>query len=84
MDYELSLSDYLYYYGKDGSYSDFYAFSDWEFLTFVGFGIEMSRAISFQWQFLPVSIVTNTDAITNYYCDDSDGMTWRFSIDASW
>lgn len=84
MDYELSLSDYLYYYGKDGSYSDFYAFSDWEFLTFVGFGIEMSRAISFQWQFLPVSIVTNTDAITNYYCDDSDGMTWRLSMDVSW
>ena len=84
MDYELSLSDYLYYYGKDGSYSDFYAFSDWEFLTFVGFGIEMSRAISFQWQFLPVSIVTYAEPVTNYYCDDSDGMTWRFSMDISW
>ena len=81
MDYDIIVDSYHH---KEGSYSDSYGVSDWEFLTFVGLGIEISRAISFQWQFLPVSIVTNTSAITNYYCDDSDGMTWRFSMDASW
>jgi len=81
MDYDIIVDSYHH---KEGSYSDSYGVSDWEFLTFVGLGIEISRAFSFQWQFLPVSIVTNTSAITNYYCDDSDGMTWRFSMDASW
>lgn len=80
-------SDDLYWgydYDIDESYDGFYALPDWEFLTYVGVGIEFSRFFSLQWQFLPVSIVTNTDTINNYYCDDSDGLTWRISMDIAW
>ena len=71
-------------YSIDKSHNDFYAASDWELLTYVGFGIELSRRVSLQWQFLPVSIVTNIDTNNNYYCDDSDGLTWRISMDFAW
>ena len=70
-----------YYYSDDESYDAFYASYEWEFLTFIGFGVELTRHFSLQWQFLPISIVTNTDRINNYYSDDSDGLTWRLSMD---
>jgi hypothetical protein len=83
-DVEWTWSSSYYDYNIDESYDGFYALPDWEFLTYVGFGIEFFRRFSLQWQFLPVSIVTNTDTITNYYCDDSDGLTWRISMDFAW
>ena len=72
------------YYEKQESYDKFYASYDWELLAFIGFGTELNRHFSLQWQFLPISIVTNTDRINNYYCDDTDGLTWRISMDIAW
>ena len=83
-DVEWTWSSLYYGYDIDKSYDGFYALPDWEFLTYVGFGIELSRRVSLQWQFLPVSIVTNIDTNNNYYCDDSDGLTWRISMDFAW
>ena len=78
-------------YSLDETYDGFYASSDWEFLTYVGFGIEFNRNFSIQWQFLPISIVTYTEPINNYKCDDYnyscddlDYITWRINMDIAW
>ena len=71
-------------YSFSESYSASYAKSDWEFLLYLGFGLELKRICSIQWQVLPISIVTYADRINNYYTDDSDGVTWRMSVDFVW
>lgn len=71
-------------YSFSESYDASYAKSDWEFLLYLGFGLELKRNCSIQWQIMPISIVTYADRINNYYTDDSDGVTWRMSVDIVW
>jgi len=88
MDYDVKWEwrDNGYYrdYPLSESYSASYAKYDWEFLLYLGFGLELKRNCSIQWQILPISIVTYADGINNYYSDDSDGVTWRISVDLVW
>lgn len=86
-----SKSSKVYYHRNiETSYDDFYLISDWEFLLYIGTGIEITRKISLQWQFAPASIVTYVDAnnftdLNNYYSDDTAGViTWRISLDYAW
>ena len=77
--------EYGYYsHYADNSYSDTYALADWEFLPYIGLGVEFNRRISLQWQVAPVSIVTYTTSVNNYYCDDENGLTWRLNLDYAW
>ncbi len=74
-----------YFYGWHydwNSYDGFYNFADWEFLLYVGYGVEIYRHISLQWQFSPLSLVTYSDELMNYDQDDLD--TWRLSLDYAW
>lgn len=74
-----------YFYGSYydwNSYDGFYNFADWEFLLYVGYGVEIYRHISLQWQFSFLSLVTYSDELMNYDQDDLD--TWRLSLDYAW
>ena len=83
--------DYDWQFGKDYSYSSRYydyddygsssgAFTenDWEFLGYLGFGIELTRHLSIQWQMLLINAVTYTNEILNYKLLAD---TWRLNLD---
>ena len=67
-----------YYHDGDTMYDDFYCLSDFEFLLYLGGGIELIRHFSLQWQFLPLSIVTHSDNLMNYE------NTFRINLDFAW
>lgn len=81
VDYHWDSYFYGWYYDWN-SYDGFYNFADWEFLLYVGCGVEIYRHISLQWQFSPLSLVTYSDELMNYDQDDLD--TWRLSLDYAW
>lgn len=60
--------------GTDGTFSE----NDWEFLGYLGFGLEVTRHLSVQWQMLLVDAVTYTDEILNYKLLTD---TWRVNLD---
>ena len=81
---EMRLGDYYDYSNRDYSYDDYgsydgaFADSDWEFLGYLGFGIEFTRHVSIQWQMLLIDAVTYSDEPINYELLVD---TWRITLD---
>ena len=74
-------------YLVDDSADGFYKSEDWEFLEYVGIGVEFNRFISLQWQFLLLSTVTYSDYryYGNYFNNtNADEITWRVILDIAW
>ena len=74
-------------YLVDDSASGFYKTEDWEFLEYVGVGIEVNRYVSLQWQYLLLSTVTYSDYTyyVNYFNNtNADEITWRVILDIAW
>ncbi len=61
----------------DGAFSA----ADWDFLEYLGFGIEFYRHVSIQWQILLLSLRTNVDEPFAYV---GGSATWRISMDFAW
>lgn len=84
VDVSVRLGDYYSYSNRDYDYDDYgsengaYADIDWEFLGYLGFGIEFTRHISIQWQMLLINAVTNISENINYKLLAD---TWRLSLD---
>ena len=81
--YSAPMTEYLVDESADG----FYKSEDWEFLEYVGIGIEFNRFISLQWQFLLLSTVTYSDYqyYGNYFNNtNADEITWRVILDIAW
>ena len=76
-DYRYSTDDY-YNFDDDGSCSGAFTEDDWEFLGYLGFGLELTRHLSVQWQMLLIDAVTYTTEILNYKLLNN---TWRISLD---
>lgn len=83
--------DYEWQFGNDYSYSSRYydyddygsngggfTEDDWEFLGYLGFGLELTRHLSIQWQMLLINAVTYTTEILNYKLLTD---TWRLNLD---
>ena len=83
-DVSMRLGDYYEYSNRDYDYDDYgsssgeFADTDWEFLGYLGFGIEFTRHISIQWQMLLINAVTNISEVINYKLLVD---TWRISLD---
>ncbi len=54
--------------------------SDWDFLGYLGFGVELTRHLSIQWQMLLFNAITYTDETVNYKLLTD---TWRASLDVA-
>ena len=67
-----------YRYDDYGSSCSAFADSDWEFLGYLGFGIEFTRHVSVQWQMLLFNALTYTDETVNYKLLTD---TWRLGLD---
>ena len=80
----MRLGDYYEYSNRDYDYDDYgtsngaFTESDWEFLGYLGFGIEFTRHVSIQWQMLLINAVTNISEPINYELLVD---TWRINID---
>ena len=75
--YQWTKIDASFYYDEWGNAA---AITDWELVSFIGAGIELSRHFSFEFQWV----------LGNFYTNDSDfdlayrlGDTWRFKIDVA-
>jgi hypothetical protein len=84
VDVNMRLGDYYSYSNRDyryddyGSYNGAFTEDDWEFLGYLGFGIEFTRHVSVQWQMLLIDAVTYSAKVLNY------GLlldTWRINLD---
>src|SRR5690554_171445 len=60
---------------KNGAYTE----DDWEFMEYIGLGLEISRHVSLQWQFAIFAARTNVDFATMAY--DTNLKTWRINAD---
>ena len=54
--------------------------SDWDFLGYLGFGVELTRHFSIQWQMLLFNVITYTDETVNYKLLTD---TWRVGLDVA-
>ena len=83
-DVSLQFGDYYSYSNRDYDYDDYGSYDgaftedDWEFLFYLGFGVEFTRHISIQWQMLLIDALTYTDETINYKLLAD---TWRLSLD---
>lgn len=59
-----------------------YSFLDWEFMEYLGLGIELNRHVAIQWQPLLYSIRTNAYKTSNPYDNGLD--TWRLGMEFTW
>ena len=85
VDISMQLGDYYSYSNRDYDYDDYgtssgaFTADDWEFLGYLGFGIEFTRHVSIQWQMLLINAVTYAgDEPINY---ELLADTWRINID---
>lgn len=84
VDVSWQLGDYYSYSNRDYDYDDYgssngeFSDTDWEFLGYLGFGIEFTRHVSIQWQMLLINAVTNIDETINYKLLAD---TWRINLD---
>ena len=84
VDVSVQLGNYYDYSNRDYNYDDYGTSSgacadiDWEFLGYLGFGIEFTRHISIQWQMLLIDAVTYSAEVINY---ELLADTWRISLD---
>lgn len=84
VDVSMRLGDYYEYSNRDYDYDDYgtsngaFTESDWEFLGYLGFGIEFTRHVSIQWQMLLINAVTNISEPINYELLVD---TWRINLD---
>ena len=60
---------------------DYFTPDDWEFLLYLGVGVEITRHFSIQWQIAPLYRTTYTYVDANYG-EDTD--VWRINIDIAW
>ena len=90
IDYDVDVSwrlgDLYSYDSRDHEYDDSsskrgpFNESDFEFLGYLGFGVELTRHLSLQWQMLLFNAITYTDEIVNYKLLMD---TWRVSLDVA-
>ena len=59
-----------------------YSFLDWEFIEYLGLGIELNRHVAILWQPLLYSIRTNAYKASNPYDNGLD--TWRLGMEFTW
>jgi hypothetical protein len=85
VDISMQLGDYYSYSNRDYDYDDYgtssgaFTADDWEFLGYLGFGIEFTRHVSIQWQMLLINAVTYAgDEPINY---ELLADTWRINLD---
>lgn len=72
--------DWSNYWDKNKD-DDFYTAGDWEFLWYLGFGVEITRGFTIQWQFAPICRTTYTWVSDNY----GEGINvWRINLDFAW
>ena len=69
-----------YHFGDFNSSDGAYTADDWEFIGFVGAGLEISRHVSIQWQVVCINAVTYSNEHINYRLGES----WRLSLDFAW
>ena len=74
-------SSYLYWTHDEFEEDGFYRAGDWEFLLYLGFGVELTRNFSVQWQFAPMYRATYTWITDNY---GEGGDVWRINMDIAW
>lgn len=74
--YDSQYYNYDDYNSADGTFS----IADWEFLGYVGAGLEITRHVSLQWQMVVVNAVTYSNEILNYRIAE----TWRIGLDFAW
>lgn len=67
------------WYYDEASYGDVYNIEDFEFLSFLGLGIELFRHVSIEWQFLLSSLRTYDG--DNWDCWRNGTNTWRLKLD---
>lgn len=83
--YEKSYSWWKEGYRHESSYedsrdlNDFYDPEDFEFLNFIGFGVEIFRHVSIEWQLLIMSLRTYDG--DNWECYNEGTDTWRLKLD---
>lgn len=83
-DVSLQLGDYYSYTSRYYDFDDVgesdaaFTEEDWEFLGYLGFGLELTRHLSIQWQMLLINAVTYTNEILNYKLLTK---SWRISLD---
>lgn len=83
-DYEWQFSEDYNYSSRSYDYDDYgsnsgaFTEDDWEFLGYLGFGLELTRHLSIQWQMLLINAVTYTTEILNYKLLTD---TWRLNLD---
>lgn len=83
-DYEWQFSEDYNYSSRSYDYDDYgsnsgaFTEDDWEFLGYLGFGLELTRHLSIQWQMLLINAVTYTTEILNYKLLAD---TWRLNLD---
>lgn len=63
-------------------YDGAYAIQDWEFLEYLGFGVELNRHVAIQWQPLLYSIRTNAPEKWAPYDGGID--SWRMTFEFTW
>ena len=84
VDVSVRLGDYYEYSNRDYDYDDYgtssgeFSEADWEFLGYLGFGVEFTRHVSIQWQMLLIDAVTYAADVLNY---ELLADTWRISLD---
>ena|GEM_PF-821508 len=90
-DWDWTVQDYDYYSGQYYNYTqssetsyEYWgeaSYADWEFVDYLGIGLELYRHVTIQWQILVASIRTNVDEIEAYH----NGIdTWRLNLDVAW
>jgi hypothetical protein len=90
-DWDWTVQDYDYYSGQYYNYTqssetsyEYWgesSYADWEFVDYLGIGLELYRYVTIQWQILVASIRTNVDEIEAYH----NGIdTWRLNLDVAW
>ena len=90
-DWEWTARTYDYYNDQYYNYSQYSntsynywgeaSYADWEFVDYLGIGLELYRHVTIQWQILVASIRTNVSEIEAY---DTGIDTWRLNLDVAW
>lgn len=81
---EWYMYDYRYSYGywdDSDTWNDAYDPGDWDFMGYLGFGVELTRHFSLEWQMLLHSHRTYEDCGVRSH--EQGPRTWRFKLDFS-
>lgn len=75
---DVDVDDWWFTEDDTGMKSDFYSDEDWEFVGWLGFGVEFTRHFSVEYQMMLFS--TSTGIGHEYYPEDS----WRVNLQFAW